>query len=315
MPEQKKSSPQQEVILSKWYFGGLASAGAACCTHPLDLIKVHFQTAQSSGASGSTASSSSVRPTMVSTTVRIIRADGVLALYSGLTASLLRQLTYSTTRFGMYEVGKQQLAPDGHTIPFYQRVLLAGVSGAAGGLVGSPADMINVRMQNDIKLPPAERRNYRNAIDGLIKVYRFEGPKALFNGASMATSRAIMMTIGQLSMYDQIKYIMLTYFSSIFEDNVSTHLTASTLTGAVATSLTQPLDVLKTRLMNSTENQYRSVGHCIRDLYQTSGVLGFFKGYVPAFVRLAPHTILTFVFLEQLRLNFGTRVKATASHS
>lgn len=145
-------------------------------------------------------------------------------------------------------------------------------------------------------------------------------------------------------MYDQIKYIMLTYFSSIFEDNVSTHLTASTLTGAVATSLTQPvrqreidstsstavqqnsthsltpfppvqLDVLKTRLMNSTENQYRSVGHCIRDLYQTSGVLGFFKGYVPAFVRLAPHTILTFVFLEQLRLNFGTRVKATASHS
>lgn len=67
--------------------------------------------------------------------------------------------------------------------------------------------------------------------------------------------------------------------------------------------------------MNSTENQYRSVGHCIRDLYQTSGVLGFFKGYVPAFVRLAPHTILTFVFLEQLRLNFGTRVKATASHS
>ena len=42
-------------------------------------------------------------------------------------------------------------------------------------------------------------------------------------------------------MYDQIKYIMLTYFSSIFEDNVSTHLTASTLTGAVATSLTQPV--------------------------------------------------------------------------
>lgn len=58
--------------------------------------------------------------------------------------------------------------------------------------------MINVRMQNDVKLPAGERRNYKNAIDGLIKVYRFEGPKALFNGASMATSRAIMMTIGQV---------------------------------------------------------------------------------------------------------------------
>lgn len=26
--------------VSRWYFGGLASAGAACCTHPLDLLKV-----------------------------------------------------------------------------------------------------------------------------------------------------------------------------------------------------------------------------------------------------------------------------------
>ena len=58
--------------------------------------------------------------------------------------------------------------------------------------------MINVRMQNDIKLPAKERRNYKNAIDGLIKVYRHEGAKSLLNGASMATSRAIMMTIGQV---------------------------------------------------------------------------------------------------------------------
>ncbi|CAG2105114.1 unnamed protein product [Medioppia subpectinata] len=30
--------------VAKWYFGGVASAGAACCTHPLDLLKVHLQT-------------------------------------------------------------------------------------------------------------------------------------------------------------------------------------------------------------------------------------------------------------------------------
>ena len=32
--------------LAKWDFGGLGSAGAACCTHPLDLLKVHLQTQQ-----------------------------------------------------------------------------------------------------------------------------------------------------------------------------------------------------------------------------------------------------------------------------
>lgn len=39
-----KKNPKDK--LSRWYFGGLASAGAACCTHPLDLLKVHLQTQQ-----------------------------------------------------------------------------------------------------------------------------------------------------------------------------------------------------------------------------------------------------------------------------
>ena len=215
---------KHEIIVSRWYFGGLASAGACCVTHPLDLLKVHFQTEFSVNLGSSSmqgVTGIKARPTLLSTTVKIIKSDGVFALYNGLSASLLRQLTYSTTRFGMYEVFKQQIAPDGANIPLYKRIFLAGVSGAAGGIVGkfclspwtltskcifvigkgTPADMINVRMQNDIKLPPAERRNYKNAIDGLIKVYRFEGVKSLFNGATMATSRAIMMTIGQVSLH------------------------------------------------------------------------------------------------------------------
>jgi dicarboxylate transporter 10 len=34
---------------------------------------------------------------------------------------------------------------------------------------------------------------------------------------------------------------------------------------------------------------------------RTEGPLSLFKGWVPAFTRLGPHTILTFVILEQIR--------------
>lgn len=77
------------------------------------------------------------------------------ALYNGLSASLCRQLTYSTTRFGIYEVVKQSLNTDSG---FAAKVGIAAAAGAAGGFVGTPADMVNVRMQNDIKLPPEKRR-------------------------------------------------------------------------------------------------------------------------------------------------------------
>ena len=35
---QVKAEP---ALVARWYFGGFASAGAACCTHPLDLLKVN----------------------------------------------------------------------------------------------------------------------------------------------------------------------------------------------------------------------------------------------------------------------------------
>lgn len=74
--------------------------------------------------------------------------------------------------------------------------------------------------------------------------------------------------------------------------------------GAIATSLTQPLDVIKTRAMNSRPGEFKNLWAIISYTAKL-GPLGFFKGYIPAFVRLAPQTILTFIFLEQLRMNFG----------
>ena len=32
-----------EKRIARWYFGGLASSGAALFTHPLDLIKVYIE--------------------------------------------------------------------------------------------------------------------------------------------------------------------------------------------------------------------------------------------------------------------------------
>lgn len=72
-------------------------------------------------------------------------------IWLGISASLLRQLTYSTTRFGVYETLKKQF-PSDQPLPFYQKAFLAGLSGALGGLVGTPGDLINVRMQNDVKV-------------------------------------------------------------------------------------------------------------------------------------------------------------------
>ncbi|XP_040438198.1 mitochondrial dicarboxylate carrier isoform X1 [Falco naumanni] len=232
-----------ERRVSRWYFGGLASCGAACCTHPLDLLKVHLQTQQE------------VKMRMMGMAVRVIRTDGFLALYNGLSASLCRQMTYSLTRFAIYETARDHLGQGSQgPPPFYQKVLLGAVGGFTGGFVGTPADMVNVRMQNDMKQPPSLRRNYSHALDGMYRVLREEGLKKLFSGATMASSRGALVTVGQLSCYDQAKQLVLT--TGLLSDNIFTHFLASFIAGGCATFLCQPLDVLKTRLMNS-QGEYR----------------------------------------------------------
>ena len=66
-------------------------------------------------------------------------------------------LLFWLNAFG-FQVMKQRVGADGKDVTFLERVMIAGVAGACGGLVGTPGDMINVRMQNDVKLPLIERR-------------------------------------------------------------------------------------------------------------------------------------------------------------
>lgn len=191
-------------------------------------------------------------------------------------------------------------------------------------------------MQNDVKLPPEQRRkyvyfiilfvfvinlsllsipcihlclsicnlnSYKHAIDGLIRVHREEGFRRLFSGATSATGRGLLMTVGQIAFYDQVKKMLLG--TGYFKDDPRLHFLSSLAAGAIATVLTQPLDVIKTRSMNAAPGEFNGLLGIVAHTAKL-GPMGFFKGFVPAFVRLGPHTVITFLLLEQLRLNFGT---------
>ncbi|TGZ81363.1 mitochondrial carrier [Ascodesmis nigricans] len=281
-----KPVQQQQRPHYPFWFGGSASCMAACITHPLDLVKVRLQTAAQSGA----------RPKMISTFSSILRNEGFLAIYSGLSASLLRQATYSTTRFGAYEEMKSRLkTPSGERPSFGQLVFMACASGWLGGLAGNPADVINVRMQNDSSLPASKRRNYSHAIDGLIRMSREEGITSLFRGAWPNTFRAALMTASQLATYDEAKILLIRY--TPLDEGLLLHFSASLLSGLVATTICSPVDVVKTRVMSSHDKH--GMLHLLKETTRREGWGWMFRGWVPSFIRLGPHTIFTFIALEQ----------------
>lgn len=115
------------IKLSKeapWYLGGMASIGSVSFTHPLDTIKVQLQTQQKAKFG------------VVGMASNMVKTTGFLSLYNGLSAAMLRQATYSTVRFGVYDIGKKAMAKPGKESPFYEKILIAGLAGGAGGIVG-----------------------------------------------------------------------------------------------------------------------------------------------------------------------------------
>ncbi|NWR49215.1 DIC protein, partial [Regulus satrapa] len=207
-----------------------------------------------------------VKMRMMGMAMHVIRTDGFLALYNGLSASLCRQMTYSLTRFGIYETAMKRLGQGSQgPPPFYQKVLLGAAGGEPGGGALGPGSL---------RMDEALTQLFFGHRTVLIQIcLSAEGLKKLFSGASVASGRGALVTVGQLSCYDQAKQLVLS--TGLLSDNVFTHFLSSFIAGICATFLCQPLDVLKTRLMNS-HGEYRGVAHCAVETAKL-GPLAFYK--------------------------------------
>ena len=69
------------------------------------------------------------------------------------------------------------------------------------------------------------------------------------------------------------------------------------ITGVVATTVAAPFDTIKSRVMARGGNAWTA----LRSLVAREGPAALLAGWWPAYCRLAPHAILTFPLLEQLR--------------
>lgn len=211
-------------------------------------------------------------------------------------------MTYSTVRFGVYEQLKARFAvqptPTNPKPKQSMTTLIATSSfaGLLGGIVGNPGDVLNVRMQSDASKPPSQQKNYKHALDGLIRMIREEGISSLFRGVAANSSRAVLMNASQLASYDIFKSLCLT--SLHMADTLTTHFCASLAAGFVATTICSPVDVVKSRIMSHAASKL-SMLQIVREASKKEGLLWMFRGWVPSFIRLGPQTICTMVFFEQ----------------
>ncbi|KAJ7100862.1 mitochondrial carrier domain-containing protein [Mycena belliarum] len=279
----QSSIPMKKQPYPFW-LGGLAATIAASITHPLDLTKVRLQ------ASGD--------KRMVESIKKTYRTAGARGLFDGISGTWMRQMSYSMCRFWAYDESKKLLGA-GKDAPAWKLALAGSMAGGIAGFVGNPGEIVMVRLQGDFAKPPEKRFGYKNCFDALFRMVREEGVSSLARGVGPNVFRAVLMNASQLASYDFFKAELLK--TPYFSDNIVVHFTASFAAGTVATTVCSPADVLKSRIMNASGPGSSSTLGTIRAALKTEGAGFMFKGWVPAWTRLQPTTILIFLTLEQLK--------------
>jgi len=292
----KRSAPP---IWMGFLNGSLAAMSGGAASHPLDLLKVRLQ------IQGEGTAATGPKLGVIGMGMNVVKTDGFLALYRGLSATLLRQFFYSGTRFGVYEVVKTRLSGDSKSTPMWVKATAGITGGACGAMVGQPAEISLVRMQADGKLPVEQRRNYTSVVDALKRTVNEEGFGTLYRGVGPTITRACIVTTFQLGTYDQSKEFLMATCG--FKDGLPLHFSSSFLAGFFASVASNPIDVIKTRIMNQPTPapgeplQYPNQISAFRQTIGNEGFLALYKGFVPTFTRQAPYVIVTFVTLEQLK--------------
>ncbi|XP_058799654.1 mitochondrial 2-oxoglutarate/malate carrier protein-like isoform X2 [Phymastichus coffea] len=261
---------------------------ASCLVYPLDLIKIRMQLNESETASNADVSS-------------ILKNEGVTALYSGLSASLLRHAAHTTTRLAIYtwlfDLASSDSYPD-----LWLQIGLGTLAGCVSSFVWTPAELAFIRLAANSRLPVDQRRNYKNVFDTVMRVAREEGFFTLWRGAVLTANCTMIVSGLQIETF--IHTLIILARSEYFDSTLSIWLSSFAISGLVTAAIVTPIDVVKTRVQNMTATRGRWTHSDTIDvliqIIRYEGVYALWKGFLPHFARLALHTVFTSIFIEKM---------------
>jgi len=161
--------------------GAAAGGSQVIFTNPLEIVKIRLQ------VQGETAKAEGAAPRGA---VHIVRSLGLVGLYKGASACLLRDIPFSAIYFTAYNHMKKDVYHEGYNnkrLGFFETLISASVAGMPAAYLTTPADVVKTRLQVEAR---KGQTNYRGLADAFVKIYREEGFKALFKGGPARVLRS-----------------------------------------------------------------------------------------------------------------------------
>ncbi|SSD61593.1 probable Mitochondrial 2-oxodicarboxylate carrier 2 [Saccharomycodes ludwigii] len=149
-----------------------ASAGVieAFVVVPFELVKIRLQDANSAYRNP------------IDCVSKIIKNEGLLAMYNGLESTMWRHTVWNAGYFGViFQVRSLLPKPTGKNEQTRNNLIAGTIGGTFGSLLSTPFDVVKSRIQNTVS-KPGEVRKYNWSVPSIVTIYKEEGFAALYKG-------------------------------------------------------------------------------------------------------------------------------------
>ncbi|CAG2178021.1 unnamed protein product [Oppiella nova] len=158
-------------------------SGGAAVTTPMELLKIQLQDAGRVSAKGAIEGGEAIVATSATAiALKLIKTRGILGLYRGTTATMLRDVSFSVIYFPLF-ANLNKLGPkrkDGGSV-FWASFLAGCCAGSVAAVSVNPFDVIKTRLQ--VLNKAKGEVTYNGILDAFIKISKSEGYGAFLRGA------------------------------------------------------------------------------------------------------------------------------------
>ena len=255
--------------------GGIAGGSRALSrglTFPFDTIKTLQQAENVKQRSIRTLQVRDYFKGIVPTVVSAIPANALFFVVYNFLEQFI--LCYSTTDGDHLSISNN----------FIQRLIVSAIATLPQNLIKIPGELIKQR---------AQTRSDLSIVDIVKEAMASDGISGLYVGGKAQLLREITYNSIQMASFELLKDSSLISGDDSYSAGV-----LGLLAAGFAAICTQPIDVVKTRLMTSRSSKQISIVPCIQQIYQDAGVQGFFVGLLPRLILVSVGGFFYFYFAQ-----------------
>ncbi|XP_075969956.1 solute carrier family 25 member 35-like [Anticarsia gemmatalis] len=191
---------------------------------------------------------------------------------------------------------------------FVNSLVVGSISGMCGAFFGSPLQLVKTQLMSysSEKIAVGTQHAHPGMMYAFQKIYTKNGLSGLWRGAHGMMIRNSIGSASQIASFAVCKEWM--DDNNMFQQSkYLSAFVASNIGALVKTVWLTPMDVIMTRLYNQAVDAngrgliYTGIVDCAKKITRTEGLLAFYKGMGPSYLRQAPHTVLLLVFWDMLK--------------